>query len=307
LSLTGSKKNLVCSTAQKRLLIDWEHPHISVARQCRLLGLSRSSLYYRPVPVSDENLALMRLLDEEYTRHPFLGVIKLTNWLKRQGYPHVGKRRVRRLLRLMGLMAIFPGPNLSRRALGHKIYPYLLRGVAIERVNQVWSADITYIRLKAGFVYLVAVVDWFSRYVLSFGISITLEADFCIEALQRALVRGTPEIFNSDQGSQFTSPRHTEVLQLFGVRISMDGKGRAIDNIFAERLWRSVKYEEVYLHDYETVQEAKDGIKRYFEYYNNERQHQSLGYRTPAEVYFEGVAEQAFLQKNRELTELDQT
>lgn len=248
----------------------------------------------------------MRLLDEEYTRHPFLGVIKLTNWLRRQGYYHVGHRRVRRLLRLMGLMAIFPGPNLSRPAPGHKFYPYLLRGVAIERVNQVWSADITYVRLKTGFVYLVAVVDWYSRYVLSFDISITLEVDFCIEALQWALMRGTPEIFNSDQGSQFTSPRHTDILHLSGVRISMDGKGRALDNIFVERLWRSVKYEEVYLHDYESVQQARDGIKRYFDYYNNERQHQSLGYLTPAEVYFKGILEQTDL-KNRLETEQYQT
>lgn len=304
--MTGSKKNLVCRASRKRELIDWRHPKISIARQCCLLGVSRSSLYYQSVPVSPENLILMRLLDEEYTRHPFLGVIKLTNWLRRQGYCHVGNRRVRRLLRLMGLMAIFPGPNLSRPAPGHKFYPYLLCGVTIERVNQVWSADITYVRLKTGFVYLVAVVDWYSRYVLSFDISITLEADFCIEALQRALVRETPEIFNSDQGSQFTSPRHTEILHLSGVRISMDGKGRALDNIFVERLWRSVKYEEVYLHDYESVQQARDGIKRYFDYYNNERQHQSLGYLTPAEVYFKGILEQTDL-KNRLKTELNQT
>lgn len=304
--MTGSKKNLVCSVARKRELIDWHHSKISVARQCRLLGVSRSSLYYQPAPVSAENLALMRLLDEEYTRHPFLGVIKFTNWLRRQGYRHVGHRRVRRLLRLMGLMAIFPGPNLSRPAPGHKIYPYLLRGVTIERVNQVWSADITYVRLKTGFVYLVAVIDWYSRYVLAFDISITLEADFCIETLQRALARGTPEIFNSDQGSQFTSPRHTEALLFFGVLISMDGRGRALDNIFVERLWRSVKYEEVYLHDYESVQQARDGIKRYFDYYNNERQHQSLGYLTPAEVYFKGILEQTDL-KIRLKTEQNQT
>ena len=237
----------------------------------------------------------MRLLDEEYTRHPFLGVIKLTNWLKRQGYSHVGKRRVRRLLRLMGLMAIFPGPNLSRRAQGHKIYPYLLRTVAIARVNQVWSADITYIRLKEGFVYLVAIIDWYSRYVLAFGISITLEADFCVETLEKALLKAKPEIFNSDQGVQFTSPRHTGILEAAGILISMDGKGRAIDNIFVERLWRSLKYEEVYLKDYETVKEAKDGIKRYFDYYNNERLHQSLNYRTPKEVYFSGYINQQVL------------
>ena len=241
----------------------------------------------------------MRLLDEEYTRHPFLGVLKLTDWLKKRGYPSVGTRRTRHLLRLMGLMAIYPGPNLSRRAPGHKIYPYLLRNVPIVRANQVWSVDITYIRLKGGFVYLVAIIDWFSRYVLDFGISITLEADFCIEALERALTRGKPEIFNSDQGSQFTSPRHTRLLEDADVLISMDGKGRAIDNIFVERLWRSLKYEEVYLKDYETVREAKDGIKSYFDYYNNERPHQSLDYKTPADVYFNGLLEQAELSKNK--------
>jgi len=265
------------------------------------LGLSHSSLYYQPVPVSTKNLTLMRLLDEEYTRHPFLGVIKLTDWLKKQGHPRVGTRHTRHLLRLMGLMAIYPGPNLSRRIPGHKIYPYLLRNVPIVRVNQVWSVDITYIRLKGGFVYLVAIIDWFSRYVLDFGISITLEADFCVEALERALTRGKPEIFNSDQGSQFTSPRHTKLLEDADILISMDGKGRAIDNIFVERLWRSLKYEEVYLKDYETVQEAKDGIKTYFDYYNNERSHQSLDYKTPAEVYFSGLLEQADLSKNKSI------
>jgi len=243
----------------------------------------------------------MRLLDEEYTRHPFLGVIKLTDWLKKHGYPHVGTRRTRHLLRLMGLMAIYPGPNLSRRAPGHKIYPYLLRNVPIMRVNQVWSVDITYIRLKDGFIYLVAIIDWFSRYVLDYGFSITLEADFCIEALERALLRGKPEIFNSDQGSQFTSIGHTQILEDAGIRISMDGKGRAIDNIFVERLWRSVKYEEVYLKDYETVQEAKDGIKTYFYYYNNERPHHSLDMKTPAEVYFGGLLELADLSKSRDV------
>jgi putative transposase len=287
--LTGSKKNLVGDATKKRELLDWENSSISIARQCQLIGVSRSGLYYHPVPVSQENLDLMRLLDEEYTRHPFLGVIKMTNWLRGQGYHRVGEDRVRRLLRAMGLMAIYPGRNLSRPAPGHKIYPYLLRGITIERVNQVWSADITYIRLLNGFVYLVAIVDWFSRYILGFGISITLEADFCIETLQRALTRATPEIFNSDQGSQFTSPRHTDVLRDADVQISMDGRGRALDNIFIERVWRSLKYEEVYLHDYATVQEAKAGIRSYFYYYNNERQHQSLDYRTPAEVYFKGI------------------
>lgn len=301
MNLTGSKKNLGCSTAQKRLLIDTRHPGISVVRQCRLLGLSHSSLYYQPAPVSAENLTLMRLLDEEYTRHPFLGVIKLTDWLKKQGYPRVGTRRTRHLLRLMGLMAIYPGPNLSRRAPGHKIYPYLLRNVPIVRVNQVWSVDITYIRLKDGFIYLVAIIDWFSRYILDYGFSITLEADFCVEALERALVRGKPEIFNSDQGSQFTSPRHTKILEAAGISISMDGKGRAIDNIFVERLWRSLKYEEVYLKDYETVQEAKDGIKIYFDYYNNERPHHSLDMKTPAEVYFTDYLNRRIFQRTRDI------
>jgi putative transposase len=299
--LTGSKKNLVCSATQKRLLVDTKQPKISVVRQCHLLGLSHSSLYYQPAPISAESLTLMRLLDEEYTRHPFLGVIKLTDWLKKRGYQHVGTRRTRHLLRLMGLMAIYPGPNLSRRAPGHKIYPYLLRGVPIERVNHVWSVDITYIRLKGGFVYLVAIIDWYSRFVLDFGISITLDANFCVEALERALLRGKPDIFNSDQGSQFTSPRHTKILETAGILISMDGKGRAIDNIFVERLWRSLKYEEVYLKDYETVQEAKDGIKIYFDYYNNERPHHSLDMKTPAEVYFSGLLELADLSKNRDI------
>ena len=288
--MTGSK-NLGCNVTKKRELIDWDHPHISIARQCQLLGVRRSGLYYQPIPVSEESLALMRLIDEEYTRHPFLGVIKMTNWLRGQGHPRIGEDWVRRLLRTMGLMAIYPGRNLSRPAPGHKIYPYLLRGVVVERVNQVWSADITYIRLKVGFVYLVAIVDWFSRYILAFDISITLETDFCIKTLQRPLMRATPEIFNSDQGSELTSPRHTEILHLAGARISMDGRGRALDNIFIERFWRSLKYEEVYLHDYETVQEAKKRIRSYFDYYNNERQHQFLDYKTPAEVYFRGIEE----------------
>ncbi len=208
----------------------------------------------------------------------------MTEWLKRRK-EKVNKKRIGRLLRLMGLEAIYPKPHLSEKAPGHRIYPYLLRRVPIVRVDQVWSTDITYIRLAQGFVYLVAIVDWFSRYVLSWSISVTLDVSFCLAALEEALMRGRPEIFNSDQGSQFTSTEFTGCLEKAGVQISMDGRGRALDNIFVERLWRSVKYEEVYLHDYTVVPNAVDGLKRYFQFYNQERPHQSLDYQTPEEVY----------------------
>jgi putative transposase len=253
-------------------------------RQCQLLGLSRASLYYQPRGESDENLHLMRLLDEQYTRTPFYGVCKMTAWLRSDGY-RVNEKRIRRLLRLMGLEAIYQRPRLSDPAPGHRVYPYLLRGLEIERPNQVWSTDITYIRLLHGFLYLVAIIDWFSRYVLSWEVSVTLDSEFCQSALQRALVVGSPEIFNSDQGSQFTSTAFTDRLLARGIRISMDGRGRALDNIFVERLWRSVKYEEVYLHDYQQVPEAISGLGRYFDFYNGERLHQALGYRTPEAVF----------------------
>ena len=249
-----------------------------------MLGLARSTLYDQPLGENAENLHLMRLLDEQYTATPFYGVRRMTAWLQGQGYA-VNRKRVARLMRLMGLEALYPKPRLSQPAAGHTIYPYLLRGVTVDRVNQVWSADITYIRLQTGFVYLVAVMDWFSRYVLSWTISITMDLSFCVEALEQALGQGRPEIFNTDQGGQFTSQAFTARLKEGGIRISMDGRGRALDNVFVERLWRSVKYEEVYLRDYQTVWDARHGLGRYFAFYNGERLHQALGYRPPAAVY----------------------
>ncbi len=269
------------------------HPAISVRRQCELLGVNRSGLYYEPLGERAENLKLMRLIDEEYTRHPFCGSRRLLRWLQDQGYA-VGRHRVRRLMGLMGLEAVYPKPKLSQPdpegAPGHKIYPYLLNGVTVTRVNQVWSTDITYIRMAEGFVYLVAVMDWFSRFVLSWALSLTMEIDFCLEALQQALRQGQPEIFNSDQGSQFTSDKFTGVLAKRGVAISMDGRGRCLDNIFIERLWRSLKYEEVYLREYERVPDARTGIGNWFRYYNHQRHHQGLDYRTPATLYRQGAA-----------------
>lgn len=261
-----------------------DHPQLSVARQCELLGLCRASYYYQPVGESPANLELLRRLDEQYTRTPFYGVRRMTAVLRQAGY-RVNPKRVRRLLRLLGLSALAPQPGTSRAAPEHLIYPYRLRGVAIERVNQVWSTDITYIRLNRGFVYLVAVLDWYSRYVLSWALSNTLEVGFCLDALDAALARGQPEIFNSDQGAQFTSPAFTGRLEAVGVTISMDGRGRALDNVFVERLWRSVKYEEVYLQEYQGMRDAQRGLGRYFPFYNEERPHQALGYQTPQAVY----------------------
>ncbi len=253
-------------------------------RQCELLGLSRSSFYYEPAVASPLNLALMRLMDEQYTRTPFYGIRRMTAVLQRQGYP-VNHKRVARLMRIMGLEAIYPKPRLSRPGEAPKRYPYLLKAMTIERPNQVWSTDITYIRLQHGFVYLVAIMDWFSRYVLSWELSNTLDSFFCIAAMERALRNAKPDIFNSDQGSQFTCENFTDLLEQESIRISWDGRGRCWDNIFVERLWRSVKYEEVYLKDYQTVPEATQGLGAYFSFYNTERLHQSLGYRTPEEVF----------------------
>jgi putative transposase len=249
-----------------------------------LVGLARASYYYRPVAESAEELALLRLLDEQYTKTPFYGVRRMTWVLRQQGYA-VNPKRVRRLLRTLGLVALAPQPGTSRAAPAHPIYPYRLRGVTVERVNQVWSSDITYVRLRGGFAYLAAVLDWHSRYVLSWALSNSLEVGFCLEVLDAALARGQPEIFNTDQGAQFTSPAFTGRLLAAGVAISMDGRGRALDNVFVERLWRSVKYEEVYLQDYGGMGEAQRGLGRYFGFYNGERPHQALGYRTPLVVY----------------------
>lgn len=261
------------------------HLDIPVWRQCRLLGLSKASYYYRPREMDTLNETLMRLLDEQYTKTPFYGVPKMTEWLRRQGY-WVNRKRIRRLMRLMGLEAVYPKPRLSKPAKDHKKYPYLLKDIIIEHPDQVWSTDITFIRLKSGFIYLVAIMDWHSRYVLSWEISTTLDKEFCIRALEKALGFSNPEIFNSDQGSQFTSLEFTGLLERTGIAISMDGRGRAMDNIFVERLWRTVKCEEVYLKSYETVAEARESLARYFHFYNTERLHESLGYRTPREAYF---------------------
>ena len=266
-------------------MVEPDESQLSVRRQCDLLGLTRSVVYYRSQRDSSDDLALMRLLDEQYTQTPCYGVEKMTETMHQRGIC-IGHNRIRRLLRLMGLEAIYPKPRLSMPDSEHRIYPYLLRGMRILRPDQVWMTDITYIRLRQGFVYLAAIIDWFSRYVVSWELSITLEAQFCVRALERALLMARPEIFNTDQGSQFTSVAFTEVLKNAGVAISMNGKGRVFDNIFVERLWRTLKYEEVYLRDYAGVDDARQSMGRYFKFYNNVRLHESLGYRTPAEVYF---------------------
>src|SRR5580658_1773548 len=237
---TGLKKKLPASVERKRAWVDAEDAVLSVSQQCELLGLSRSSYYYEPAKETAENLALMELIDREYTAHPFYGSRRMVTWLQGQGH-EVNRKRVQRLMRLMGLEAIYPKPKLSVGGAGHKVYPYLLRNVAIERVNQVWSTDITYIPLPNGFMYLAAVIDWFSRYVLSWRLSNTLDVEFCLEALEEALSRGCPEVFNTDQGVQFTSASFTGRLESAGAKVSMDGKGRCLDNVFMERLWRTVK------------------------------------------------------------------
>jgi len=274
-----------CSLEQRRIWITPKHPRLSVRRQCQLLGLAAASYYYQAQPESAENLHYMRWLDQEYTDRPYYGVRKMTVGLQQQGYA-VGPKRVRRLLRAMGLMAVYPKPRLSLNPLAHQRFPYLLKGVAIVRPNQVWSTDITYIRLRGGFVFLAAVLDWYSRYVLAWELSITLEADFCVAVLERALKHQRPEVFNTDQGVQFTSAQFQAPLLAAQVRVSMDGRGRAFDNIFVERLWRSVKYEEVYIKDYQNVAEAREGLERYFPFYNEQRIHQALDYRTPHNVHF---------------------
>jgi putative transposase len=267
-----------------RSLIDPGHATLSVRRQCDLLGLSRSSLYYEPAEETSENLRLMRLLDKQYTARPFYGSRRLTAWLVQQG-EKVNRKRVQRLLRLMGLEALYPKPRLSVAERGHRIYPYLLRGVSIERPDQVWSTDITYVPLPSGFMYLAATIDWYSRYVLAWRLSNTLDGSFCLEMLNEALSLGRPEVFNTDQGAQFTAEAFTGRLLSAGVAVSMDGRGRCLDNVFVERLWRSVKYEDIYLHGYERVPELERGLTCYFDFYNGERIHQSLEYRTPASVY----------------------
>lgn len=267
-------------------MIELNHSPISVRRQCELIGLNRSTLYYSPATETEFNLALMRRIDEQYTKTPFYGGPRMTAQLRRQGY-EVNPKRVRRLMQRMGLQAIYPKPRTSRRGREPTIYPYLLQDLEIVRPNQVWSADITYVPLVSGFMYLVAILDWFSRYVLAWQLSNTLDGCFCVDSLQQALGLGQPEIFNSDQGVQFTARSFTSTLEGAGVRISMDGRGRVFDNIFVERLWRTVKYEDIYVNDYASVPALQAGLHGYFRFYNQERLHQSLGYRTPAEVHFD--------------------
>ena len=265
-------------------MVDGRQSPLSVSRQCSLLGIGRSGWYYRPKGVSDGELELMSMIGRQYLATPFYGARKMAVWLK--GHDHrVNRKRVRRLMRVMGLKAIYRRPRTSQPAPGHKIYPYLLSGMKITRPNQVWAADITYIPMARGFLYLVVIMDWYSRCVLSWRLSNTLDAGFCVEALEQALKKGRPEILNTDQGSQFTSEAFTGLLKQHGVRVSMDGKGSYSDNLFIERLWRTVKYEDVYLKAYQDGKEARISLGEYFRFYNTQRPHQALGYRTPAEVF----------------------
>ncbi len=273
------------SQAARLKMIARPHPHFTIAEQCALLHVPRSTLYYRPKPASDHDLARMRRIDEIYTKWPFYGARRMVAQLRGEGHD-VNRKRIRRLMRVMGIEAIYQKQNTSRKHPENRIYPYLLRNLAITRANQVWCADITYIPMAKGWVYLVAVMDWFSRRVLAWRVSMTMEVDFCVEALAEALARfGKPAIFNTDQGAQFTAAPWIEMLTAACVAISMDGKGRFLDNIFIERLWRSLKYEEVYLKAYDSVAGARRGIGGWLAFYNDERKHQALDYRTPREIF----------------------
>lgn len=269
----------------KRMMIDINDPQMSVRRQCDLLDLNRSTFYWQPASETPLNLELMRLIDREYTKAPSYGYRSMTDRL-RIGYGYkVNKKRIGRLMRKMGLKSVAPSPNTSKKGKNHPVYPYLLRGVTVQRIDQVWSTDITYVPMHNGFMYLAAIMDWFSRYVLGWTLSNTMESYFCVKLLETTLEKGHPEIFNSDQGSQFTSKAFTSVLLEADVKISMDGRGRCFDNIFIERLWRTVKYENIYLYDYQTVQDLNAGLADYFTHYNTERPHSSLAGHTPKSVY----------------------
>jgi len=262
---------------------------LPITRQCQLLKLNRSTVYYQPKPASEEDLKLMRRIDEMHLKRPFYGSRRIRDWLWEEGHD-INRKRVQRLMRQMGITAIYPKAKTSKPGKGHKIYPYLLRNLVIDRPNQVWAADISYVPMAKGFVYLVAIMDWYSRRVLSWRLSNTMDSDFCVDALEEALSQyDSPEIFNTDQGAQFTSEAFTGVLKEAGVDISMDGKGRWMDNVFVERLWRSVKYEEVYLKAYESVAEARAGIGTYLKFYNSERRHQGINRQTPDQVYWGSV------------------
>lgn len=268
--------------------MDYDSEKISISRQAELLSLNRTSLYYRPVGTSDKELHLRRRIDEIYTERPVSGSRYITAILRREGWL-INRKRVVRCMREMGIAGVSPGPNLSKRNLAHKIYPYLLRGVKASHPNHVWSIDITYIRLKHGWMYLVAVIDWYSRYIVSWELDQTLEIDFVLKASQTALTLSKPEIWNSDQGSHFTSPQYTDMLKEANVQISMDGKNRAVDNIYIERFWRTIKYQEVYTKEYATPREARESIRKFIYKYNHERPHQALKYHTPAEIYLMGM------------------
>lgn len=270
---------------QRRDMVEKQHSSLSVVQQCRLLGLHRSGLYYQPCSESEENLIIMRLLDEQYYKTPFYGVRKLTAWLRIQGYS-INRKRVKRLMELMGWQTIYRKPNTSKPCKEHRIYPYLLKGLAINRYNQVWAMDITYVPMRKGFMYLCAIIDVHTRYVVNWSLSNTMTAEWCHQVMSEAIEQhGKPEIVNTDQGSQFTSDVFTELLKEKEIQISMDGKGRAIDNIFIERLWRTVKYENIYLHSYEDGMCLYEGLNEYFCFYNSKRLHQSLDYKTPEVLY----------------------
>lgn len=272
------------SRTDRLALVERGEAELSLKKQAELLSISRSSLYYQPLPPPAEEVRLKHRIDELYTDYPFYGSRRIRAMLKREGW-HINRKRVQRCMREMGLVAVFPAPNLSKPAPGHKIYPYLLRHVTASYPNHIWGIDITYIRLQQGWMYLVAILDWYSRFVVSWELDQTLEMPFVLAAVEQALQQAQPEIINSDQGSHFTTPHYLDRFLAVGARISMDGRGRALDNIFTERLWRSVKYEEVYLNDYLTPRQARQGLTTYFQLYNYQRPHQSLGYLTPAELY----------------------
>jgi len=279
------KKKLPSSATNRQLLIEADDPIMSIARQCDLLGIARSSYYYRPATESSENLRYMRLIDEQYLKTPFYGYRRMTNWLQRETKDTVNHKRILRLMKIMNLKSVLPGPHTSKPHPEHKIYPYLLGGMTLSQPNLVWSTDITYIPMQRGFMYLVAVIDWYSRYVLSWRISNTLDVGFCVDAMNEALEHGEPVIFNTDQGSQFTSEAFTKILLQRQILISMDGRGRALDNVFIERLWWSVKYEEIYINEYNGVIQLHDSLRKYFKFYNLERPHSSLGNKVPSEVH----------------------
>lgn len=285
--MTGLKKNQALTLEEKRDAVDPACSQLSIRKQCDLLGLNRSTLYYMGSPAIEtaDNLDIMSLIDKQYLDTPFYGSRRITAWLRRQGY-YVSRKRIQRLMRLMGIEGVAPKPGTSKPHPDHEIYPYLLRHLNIIKPNQVWSTDITYCAMNSGFMYLAAIIDWYSRFVISWELSNTLDADFCVVALNRALEQGQPKIFNTDQGSQFTSKAFLAPLKERHIKISMDGRGRALDNIFVERLWRTLKYEWLYLNDYDKVSDLSSGLKKYLNFYNNERLHSSLKYRTPQEIYF---------------------